>query len=172
MPSTLVNRADSNTVPLTPLAAKAFDAWLKKQPKALAAWTRSAGFAAKAGTLCLVQGKDGGLERVLAGVEPEDGPWALAGLPAALPKGRYRIDPPPSEEEATSAALGWALGSYSFDRYRKAPADFAALVWPKGADKAAVSRAAEATTLVREEMSALLNEYAATESGESAAAVR
>ena len=150
MPSTLVNRADSNTVPLTPLAAKAFDAWLKKQPKALAAWTRSAGFAAKAGTLCLVQGKDGGLERVLAGVEPEDGPWALAGLPAALPKGRYRIDPPPSEEEATSAALGWALGSYSFDRYRKAPADFAALVWPKGADKAAVSRAAEATTLVRD----------------------
>ena len=52
---------------------------------------------------------------------------------------------------ATGAALGWALASYSFDRYRNKKArPFPALVWPGNCDRAAVKRAADATHLVRD----------------------
>jgi leucyl aminopeptidase len=48
------------------------------------------------------------------------------------------------------AALGWALGTYVFDRYRKAETRFATLVWPKRCRRAAVESAAAATFLVRD----------------------
>src|SRR5690606_7904667 len=63
---------------------------------------------------------DGGLAGVLVGVSDSDDPFALSGLPLLLPAGDYclhdtlgeRIDP-------ARAALGWGLGAYQFDRYRK-----------------------------------------------------
>jgi leucyl aminopeptidase len=120
------------------------------QPSAVAAWVGNTGFTAKPGSLCLLPGPEGALERVLAGVDPDEGPWAGAGLPSALPPGVYRIDPPPPPRRASQLALGWALGSYAFSRYKKEEPPFATLVWPKGADRAAVSRAAAATRLVRD----------------------
>jgi len=69
---------------------------------------------------------------------------------ARPPAGPYRIDgalPPPA---AGRAALGWALGTYAFARYREPRNAFATLVWPEGCDRDAVERAAGATFLVRD----------------------
>jgi leucyl aminopeptidase len=152
MPRYLTSRA-AGAVPILPLEADQLKPWLASQPARLAAWVDSLRFAAKPGTHCLLPGEDGRLARVLAGVDPADGPYAYAGLPAALPLGRYRLeqgegagDP---REQANYAALGWALGSYAFGRYREAQV-FASLAWPKGADRGAVARAARATRLVRD----------------------
>jgi leucyl aminopeptidase len=150
MPDHLTTRAGARAVPLTPLAATELDGWREGQPAAVAAWTRNTGFAAEPGSLCLLPGAEGALERVLAGVDPDEGPWAGAGLPSALPPGVYRIDPPLPPRRATELALGWALGSYAFSRYKKEEPRFATLVWPKGADRAAVGRAASAIRLVRD----------------------
>ena len=155
MPKYLTTRA-AGAVPILPLSAGQLKAWLAAQPATVTAWVESLRFEAKPGTHCLLPGADGAQARVLAGVDPADGPYAYAGLPAALPLGRYRLEPlEPAEgagdprERANHAALGWALGSYAFARYRKGR-DFASLAWPKGADRGAVARTAEATRLVRD----------------------
>jgi len=152
MPRYLTSRT-AGAVPILPLRADRLKAWLGTQPPRVAAWVDSLRFAAKPGSLCLVPGDDGALARVLAGVDPADGPYAYAGLPAALPPGRYRLEPTGrgkgARDETNHAALGWALGSYAFGRYRETP-EFASLAWPKATDRAAVARTAKATRLVRD----------------------
>jgi len=152
MPQYLTSRA-AGAVPILPLAGDELKPWLAAQPSTVRAWVESLRFAAKAGTHCLLPGADGALVRVLAGVDPADGPYGYAGLPATLPLGRYRLEPAEGagnpREQANHAALGWALGSYAFARYRKVR-EFASLAWPKGADRGAVERTAQATRLVRD----------------------
>src|SRR5262249_28353736 len=82
-----------------------------------------------------------GLGGILLGVESGADIWSYGGLPMALPEGAYRlVDVAP--EAATAAALGWALGGYVFDRYKKPKRPPPPLVWPGNADRAAVHRAA------------------------------
>ena len=158
MPTFLSARARGRLVPITPLVKDALEGWLEGRPAAEAAWVRAAGFKAEPGAFCLLPGEAGALGRVLAGIDPEDDLWSYAGLPAKLPApesggapgGRYVIDAELDPEAATRAALGWALGTYAFTRYRKAERRFAELAWPKAADKAAARRAAEAIFLVRD----------------------
>jgi leucyl aminopeptidase len=88
--------------------------------------------------------------RVLAGLGDGEDPWVAGSLPGALPPGRYRLDPEPEAEAASRHALAWALGSYTFTRYRRREKTFAHLVWPEGVDRAAVGRAAGATCFVRD----------------------
>jgi leucyl aminopeptidase len=165
MPRYLTSRA-AGAVPILPLSADGLKAWLGSQPKRVAAWVEQLHFAAKPGSYCLVPGDDGALAQVLAGVEPADGPYAYAGLPAALPLGRYRLeetaDGAGARDQANAAALGWALGSYAFGRYREAP-EFSTLVWPKAADRAAVTRTARATRLVRDLINTPANDMGPTE---------
>ena len=164
------SRADAATVPIIPVEEGAFDAWRTAQPDALKAWVDSTGFAAAAGETSLVAGPDGALARVLVGLESDERVWAYADLPGCLPPGSYRIDARLARADATGAALGWALGSYSFDRYaakRTRPAP--ALVWPPGADRDHVIRAAEATTTARDLINTPTNDMGPAE---LAAAVR
>ena len=154
MLATLIATAAADTVPLTPLTKETFPSWLAAQPSAVTAWVKALNFSADAGATALIPGEGGTLGRVLVGVSALDDPWALAGLPGSLPPGGYRIDPAPGvgldARAATRAALGWALGSYRFGRYKKSEKPLATLVWPEGADRGAVERAATATWLVRD----------------------
>ena len=144
--------ADARTIPIIPIEAAVFSAWLKKQPAAMRSWVDSAGFLAKPGSVRLVAGSDGALATVLLGVDDHQGFWSYAGLPNSLPAGRYRIDAELEKEGATNAAVGWALGCYRFDRYKSAKSQTAlpGLVWPRNCDRAAVKRTADATILVRD----------------------
>ncbi|MEE8499304.1 MAG: leucyl aminopeptidase family protein [Kiloniellales bacterium] len=158
MPTFLSARARGRLVPITPLAKDALEGWLEGRPAAEAAWVLAVGFKAEPGAFCLLPGEAGALGRVLAGIDPEDDLWSYAGLPAKLPApesggapgGRYVIDAELDPEAATRAALGWALGTYAFTRYRKAERRFAKLAWPKAADQGAARRTAEAIFLVRD----------------------
>jgi leucyl aminopeptidase len=91
-------------------------------------WIQASGFRADPGTFCAVPDAKGQRRAVLAGVANNDDLHALAGLPHALPSGNYRLvsgvgvalDP-------MRAALGWGLGAYRFERYRKSTRDAANL---------------------------------------------
>ncbi len=144
-------RADAGTVPIVPIEKDVFAAWRADRPAALRAWVDSTGFTAAPRSLSLVAGADGSLGSVLFGVEAHDDFWAYADLPGRLPAGSYRIDARMERAAATGAALGWALGCYTFDRYAaKRSGPVPALVWPAGADRAQVRAAAEATTTIRD----------------------
>lgn len=141
--------AERGALPVTALAASALAAHLATAPEATRCWVESVGYTASPNTVCLVPGADGRVERVLAGVPERADLYALAALPMLLPPGEYRLDAA-SAIDPTLAALGFALGSYQFTRYRTARRVPARLVRPDGVDAARVEELAEAVFLVRD----------------------
>src|SRR5712671_5734571 len=129
-------------------------AWLAEAPERERNWLTAIGFGAEAGKLALVPGENGRLTRAVVGFgangEAGAGMWALAGLPDALPEGSYRLETVPKGNDPTHLALGWALATYAFTRYRAKKATATALVWPEGANRALVKRLAGAVFLARD----------------------
>ncbi len=146
----LTARADKKTIPLLPVGKDNLDAFLKEQDPSTRRWAKQSGFAAEPGQACPVPDGDGGVARVLVGVGNGRGPWAWAALPATLPKGKYAIEADMREDEANAAALGWALGTYEFTRYRSPKLTPATLVWPKGADRKTTEALVEGIFLARD----------------------
>ena len=140
----------NGAVPVTLVAKARFAAWLGAQDAAVGRWCKTAGFEAKPGQVLLHPGRDGALARVLVGVDPADGPWAVGDLPGRLPPGRYRIESALGRAEADQAALGWALGHYAFRRYKKTEREMAALLWPAKADRTRVEALARGIYLARD----------------------
>src|SRR5690606_16381476 len=73
--------------------------------------------------------------------------------PDRLPDGAWRIETALDARAATAAALGWAYGSYRFDRYRSKPRaslSSARLVPPQLADMAYVRRMSAALAMARD----------------------
>ena len=145
----LIARA-GKSIPVTPLREKALGAWLKGQPATVQQWIKLAEFKAKPASFCLVPDGHGRPAEVLIGVEEGTDRWSLGSLPGALPSGTYRLDDDLSPQEATAYAFAWAMGCYRFGRYKSEGKDFAKLVWPKTADRAAVEIAVRAMALVRD----------------------
>ncbi len=94
---------------------------LGQLPAAQARWARAAGFDAQPGRILLLPdlgsqgpGEGGALAGVLAGVDPDQPLWQLAGLPAALPSGIYALadrDGDGGLAQRSHLLLGWALGA-------------------------------------------------------------
>jgi leucyl aminopeptidase len=112
--------ADARPVAVTPAAGYA--AWQADQPDALRGWLDSIGFEAKPASTTLLPGPDGALAGALLILSEPAEPWDFAALRGRLPAGDWRLQWQGSAREADQAALGWALASYRFDRYRKQPA--------------------------------------------------
>ena len=158
MPRIFRDSATRATVPITPLTRAELEGWLADQPAEVRAWAVSTGYDAAPRAVRLMPGAGGRLGHVLVGVEAHDALWNLAGLPHKLPAGSYRIDSRLDAAAAGRAALGWALGTYRYDAGEGKRAPGAALVWPRLADRGNVMRAAEATFLVRDLITAPANE--------------
>lgn len=163
----LAEEADESTLPITPLGASQLNDWLAGQPSFVAAWVQSSGFTGKPGTYALVPGSDGPLARVLVGVDDIEDPWAFAALPTALPRRRYRLDGDYDRKAAERAALGWLLGCYAFELYRKRDQDPASLVRPAAAERARVLRLAQATALARDLINTPANDMGPEALGEA-----
>ncbi|MGB8841178.1 MAG: leucyl aminopeptidase family protein [Aliidongia sp.] len=153
MPAALTDD-HSGAIPLLAIAARDFADWKGQQPPAIAAWLESIGFTGEAGRTALLPGADGRLARVLQTVNVDEAIWALGGLPDSLPEGCYCLD---FDAESlfgvggtTQVALGWALGSYGFTRYKAAKRAPAQLVWPQAADRTEVATLADAVALTRD----------------------
>jgi leucyl aminopeptidase len=150
MLESLTESAPKSTIPLTALDAKALSAWLRKQPARAQRWVKSTQFGALEGEICLIPGGDGKLARAVVGVSSVEDPWCYAALPTKLPRGRYRLEPAPEATQANAAALGWALGTYRFARYRRNDTAYASLSWPEAADRARISALIEGIGLCRD----------------------
>ncbi|MDP1026131.1 leucyl aminopeptidase family protein [Sphingomonas sp. KR1UV-12] len=122
----------------------AYDAWLAARPAQTRALLAAQRFAGKAGTHAIVPG-EGEDWHVVAVVADPESTWALAALPAVLPAGTYRAD------VGGPSALGWLLGQYRFDRYRRAENDEPrVLLTPDAAAIAETLRLAAATAQIRD----------------------
>ncbi len=150
MTDCFVNRANARTIPLTPLNAAQFDAWLKKQPADRKAWIVAAEFCADPGAVLLLPGGKHGVAGALIGVTGDDDIWSWSAASAKLPAGRYRLAQEPKAGTANDLALGWGLAAYQFTRYRDTEFTHPQLVWARKADRGAVEGAVSATFLTRD----------------------
>lgn len=143
--------SDQDAIPLMPVTRSEFPEWLEGRPQVMTEWLKASGFTAAPGSIARLPDNNGRLSKVLVGVKEVDDPWSYGDLPRKLGTGVYRIDRDLDQEAATRLSLGWALGTYSFRRYReKKEESFASLVWPNGAHKPLVTRTVEGVFLVRD----------------------
>jgi len=117
--------------------------------KLQAQWAGANGFTGQRGKLLALPSETGGLAGYLFGVGAgASRPVLVTGLAGAnLEAGRYRLEG--AVGDPTYAALGFRLGAYRFDRYRK-PKALAELVPPSDADAAEVTRLTDAAYLARD----------------------
>ncbi len=164
---------DAGAVPLVAVSKSGLAAWREAAPAAERDWLAAIGFSGEGGKLALVPDEEGGLGRVLVGSpEGEAAMWAFAGLSDALPEGSYRVAALPEGGDPTHIALGWALGSYAFTRYReKKKAVGARLVWPEGADRALVEHLAGAVFFARDLINTPASDMGPAELAEAAVKV-
>ena len=152
-PLNLLVDASSAAVPIHAVATDKYEAWLADQPKTLRAWLGAVNFKADAGNAVTVAGEDGAVSAVILGLGRGDDPWVTGSLPKTLPKGVYRLATTIGAvaDFPTWVALAWALGGYSFARYKSEPTPpRASLVWPEACDRAYVELAVTASTLTRD----------------------
>lgn len=138
--------ARSNPVHL--VTPEGFDALRKTLGRAGKNWVQAQGFEAKEGSLCILPGEDGNPEAALFGVSAQTNPLQAGKLAHALPQGNWHFEGESAQMDI--AALGFALGSYRFSRYRKQAAAGARLKLAKGQPADEIYRAAKAVFLVRD----------------------
>lgn len=121
-------------------------------PQPAGAFAEAQGFEARPGQHLMLPDAAGGLAGVLLGVDAASvrrrDPFAPGRLVTTLPAGDYRLAG--EIGDAGLAALGWLLGAYRFERYRKPKPAAARLVLPEGVDGEELTNLAEATALARD----------------------
>ena len=114
-----------------------------------ARWAAANGFTGDAGQTLILPDDTGAAGSVLFGLGKADRrALAMGGLAKTLPEGEWRFADEP--EQPDLAAIGLALGGYSFGRYRTIKAAKASVAIPHGADAGRVRRTVTAVTLVRD----------------------
>jgi leucyl aminopeptidase len=137
-------------VPIELIERGAFEAWRSGLDSVSRAWVAANGFEGGDGKSLALPTAAGEIGRIAIGVSGPDDIFALSGAAASLQAGDYRIASPLGAENAGRMALGWGLGCYRFDRYRKTVKPQPRLAWPKAADRAQVELELDAITLVRD----------------------
>jgi len=143
--------------PLWLVAESDLDGWLAAQDEPTRAWLKALRFRGERHQVTCLAHADGTPRGAVLGLGPLRSldalePWHLAAAVDRLPGGPWRLETRLAAEAATAAALGWALGSYRFERYRSKPkgAASATLVPPQLADMAHVRRMAAALAMARD----------------------
>jgi len=109
----------SDTIPLHPVTAAGLQKWLETAPARQRKWVGSSGFSAQAGEFCSLPGEDGELQAYLFGMQANGWLYQLAELPPRLPPGDYALVADWSREQRLLSAVGWGLGCYQYDAYKK-----------------------------------------------------
>ncbi|MEM9106401.1 MAG: leucyl aminopeptidase family protein [Pseudomonadota bacterium] len=126
-------------------------------------WIEETGFTASAGSLQLLPAADGSLAGALFGIGHDlvERPFMTGTLAKKLPAGDWYLDAP--GDHAFAAALGFALGSYRFDRYRDKSQPAARLVCPDAVDRADLERIIAGCCLARDLVNTPVNDMGPAE---------
>lgn len=113
-------------------------------------WAKANGFDGQKSRILPVPDEKGDIECVLFGTGKNSPPLLAGSLAAKLPAGSYQLNP--GNLDAHMASLGWLLGAYRFDEYKKKSATTkqAQLVVDTSVDQEALRREVEATFLARD----------------------
>lgn len=153
------------------LPAESYAGWLAEQPRALRGWLEATGFEPKPAATALLPATDGGLAGALLILNEPVEPWDFAALRARLPAGDWRLDGRGTAPPLGQAALGWALASYRFERYRQREAKPVRLAVEDDVDLRGSEAVAEAVWLARELINTPASDLGPAELAEAVGAV-
>lgn len=108
-----------------------FDRWRDQSSPDQIRWLEASGFKPKAGNFSLIPGVDGGVTMAVYMVGDRAGVWDAARIVSQLPGGEWWVDDPDKLLDRGDLLLGWTLGSYHFDRYKKSERDWPRLAVPE-----------------------------------------
>ena len=128
----LVQDSGQPATPIHLVAPDTVDAWRASLTDVGRAWTERAGFAGRAGQSASLPGATGAPEAVVVGTGDGAGIATLGDLARQLPEGDYRLQVDLDAQRRRRVLLGWGLGAYRFERYRKADRAPARLLVPAG----------------------------------------
>ena len=116
----------NNSIALIPLQKNELEDYLKEQEDFERNWVNQSTFKALANEHCVIPNQTGQIDRVLCGVQsaslnnPDSAAiWSISSLSTSLPEGEYHLESNWSENEQIQAAIGWGLGAYCFDFFKK-----------------------------------------------------
>lgn len=115
---------DCTSIPLIPVLKENLDEFLTGQSKLTANWVRNSEFKALPHSFCSVPDEVGNTSMVLFGIsedsENDDASiWAISSLAKKLPIAVYQLECDWNEVQTVQAMIGWGLGAYSFDFFKK-----------------------------------------------------
>ena len=143
--------AGEDAITITVVTKSSFADWLKSQPNSIQSWIKASGYLGKAGkTLLLPPVEEGGSISVLLGVEDNRDIWSWGAAATELASGTYSIVGNIDQATAENAALGWALGSYRFTRYKNPNKNPPKLLIPEAAALPSVLNLVEAVYFARD----------------------
>lgn len=111
-------------------------------------WIKATGFDGKHLSQCLVPASKGGIGKVLVGFDAKANPLDCGKITGNLPAGKYHMATNLAAPHL--AALGLALGSYEFTRYKASKRRKVSFALPEGVDAVQLAADIEATFLVRD----------------------
>jgi len=147
-PSLPIAKQGSKNVPVLVTSPDHISALKKNLSPAQAAWLKSCGFKGSDQEICMLPDEKGGLAAAAFGHGSAANPLAFGQLAAKLPAGDYSLQGDLARPYLN--ALGFVLGSYSYDRYVKNDREKVSLALPDTVDRTRLARESEATFLVRD----------------------
>ena len=143
-------RSARGAIPLHAVRVSDLKNWLAQHAGRDARFLRSSGFAAEAGDIKVVPNARGEIGFCVLGLGRGDDVLALATFSENLPNGVYRYASLPEGFDGELGVLAWALGTYSFTRYRKTKRAIPRLVVRREIDGNETSGIADAVFLARD----------------------
>ncbi|MEM6763047.1 MAG: leucyl aminopeptidase family protein [Pseudomonadota bacterium] len=139
--------AVDRSTPVHAVSKAGASAFLERLDPAQANFARFSGFDGGAGTVQALPDPSGHFAMVLLGVGDEPDPFAAAAL-CKFKDGVFTLGEGFTDESA--ATLGFLLGQYQFDAYKKVAQRTSKLVAPDSVDTADIERIASAVSLTRD----------------------
>ncbi len=135
-----------------------FPKWIKKQKDSLQSQVKSYGFEAKAKQIAVIHDKSGAPETILFGIAQPSYYLDTATLFQYIQKTYstefinshcFEVVSSHEEDVANDICIGWGLGAYIFDNYKKNEKTNPSLLWPKNTNTKEVTATIEAVYLLR-----------------------
>lgn len=153
MIDTIISTEDDAT-PVILVSKDNYESWTQHTSESARGWLKSNRFKPKPGQHVVLPASDGSIECVIAGITANAPTmWDVAHLATALPVGDYAlqaVDGAPAQNELDALALGWILGGYRFDTYKKKNGLPARLYLSADYNEKRIRALAEATFLTRD----------------------
>jgi len=168
-----LDKISPRCIPITPVTVAEWDGWHNSSERRTQAWIRTAGLKIQVGKWLLLPDKNGEPQRVVLIGAQNPGPWAVAHLSSALPKGDYYLDCTWDTQQLHLAAMGWGMEAYRFNRYKTRLGDRdqrngARLALSSGMDRAALEGELRGIYLTRDLINTPPNDMMPAHLGEAA----